>query len=1246
MQMNANWTQQQNQAIGHRTGEAVVSASAGSGKTSVLIERAVRLIRSGVTDVDRMLIVTFTEDAADELTQRLRTALEAGYRQSARADQRGHLFRQLRLLDRAQISTIHAFSLQILRDHYHLLGLDADIRVFNAEEASLLKHRVLDELFEESYALSDKFGVAFGELVDHYGGRSVDRDLAESVLATHALLASLVDPKEWLARSRRLYTSLADDDFDPARHPVWQYLAGQWHDLCCRADNQLAASVIAARHAGIESVARHLAELQDLVGQWSTLVADGRYEKLLECMPARLPRWPMVRKETPQRAKSEEIKSGIDPLKNELKRLIKDIGTAISGDAIDRMRRQGGLVGAFLDLVDRFSIRLAETKRQHARLEFDDLQRFALDVLNMPQTGRDAGPLVAETYRRKFTFVMVDEYQDVNALQDAIVRAVCRRDDAGVCENLLVVGDVKQSIYRFRLAEPEVFQQLCRRAESEPHAVRRIDLRENFRSRCQVVDTVNGLFENLLVGGPLELEYNEPAKLVFAADYDERSTNEDHETELMVLERRIDIGPDGGDTNTAGLVDLDALKREAYLIAQRIKHLIDSKMPIRDGRDCRAVRQEDVVILLRTLKYTANTFVTMLRRFGLNGYCEQVEAFLEYPEIAEIVAMLKLIDNPYQDIPLAAVLRSELGGMTADDLARVRLASSGPLYRALRTFDRDGGADDPVRVKVARFSRILDPLRRLAGQLTVGELVQQIYHRTDRRAAASVLNKHAEDNLEQFLELARQFSQTGENSLTDFLAYLDLVRDTGQKISSVRAGSGNGVRIMSIHAAKGLEFPVVVLANLGRKINLQGLRRNILIDRHLGIGFRSLDDLSPPSGWIPTAAVQAIAGAGCNKAIAEELRLLYVAMTRAKEKLILSADARLDDLARVAEMTGMGQDSGSDISASRIGSCRTPIAWLTIALAQGDVDNQLSTMLASQLRVEARIAGLAVTVVPAGEQSGWKLPQAGGRGELSQSARGIVDAVLRARPVPQARGDKLGEDVLARLDLRYPYEPLCRKQAKMSVTDLTHRAAVACDEDDLAAVPAVYLTGEAGSFEPLTIADNPGLIRGRAWHRFMQVLDPGGPLDRKGLARQLATMVQRGLLDPGAAEWIDLAKVCEFFRSPPGHVMLDNRGALYRELPFTYLLPVSQLPKHLSPGPFEETVLVQGIVDCLIDTPVGLVIIDYKTDEISAGQVDQKRNHYRCQIELYADALGKIVGTRVESAWLYFTAPGSAVQVS
>jgi ATP-dependent helicase/nuclease subunit A len=1034
-----------------------------------------------------------------------------------------------------------------------------------------------------------------------------------------------------------LYADLGRETFDPPDKPIWQYLSAEWQSRLCLAARQLENLTREANRASIAKLTGHFSNLHQQVDGWIQMLSAQQSDRLLNTLPDRLETFPRISTNSPDRPVVDQLKATVDPIKEEIKKLLKEMRTALSPEAIALMRDQTPWVNTFLDLTCRFWSGYNDAKTTAGRLDFDDLQALALATLNHAETPN--GPPVAENYRRQFKFVMVDEYQDVNELQDAIVRAACRKGSNGRAENLLVVGDVKQSIYRFRLAEPEIFQRLCRSTD-----VSRIDLRENFRSSQTIIDTVNALFETLLVGGPIELKYDEPEKLIFGRPGKASASSQN--TELLLLERDFEPPDDDDaeteDENVNELAELETVEREAYLVAQRIKALIDSKLTLPDGDNERTIRPDDIVILLRSLKFTANAYIAMLRRFGLDAHCEQVEAFLEYPEIADIVALLEIIDNPYQDIPLVTVLRSGLVGLSPDELARIRLTCAGPFYRAIRQFEQSTTQDDPTRQKVTQFGHRLDGLRREAAELGVGELVQAIYHRTGYRhlVAAGRSGEYRRQNLEQFLELAHAFSRDRQSDFQDFIEYLNLLRDANRPISTVRTGGGKGVRLMSIHASKGLEFPVVVVANLGKRVNLTDSRRDILIDRHLTIGLKTPEPDATSKSHTP--ATLAIAKAMCNKTIAEELRLLYVAMTRAREKLILSGSEKLNALSVVVVQGGAAEQ----ILPSHITRRTSATSWLAVALCRLDPTGELAERLLSPSPQECRLGPITLRTFPTSVQAEWRIPRrAAVESRLSSAARTIVDAALNDAPMPPTQHEPDTETLLRNLQWKYSHRACCQTPAAFPVTELVRTAELFSDDADPAELGDSSLLIDLDDFDRFGLEISSAQLRGLIWHRFMEKLDLTRTSDDRQLREQLAEMIEKRYLRQEHAALIDLEQVGRFFRTVPGRIMLDNISTLYRELPFSYAMPAADLPGGFARDVVDETVLIRGIVDCLARTPDGLVIIDYKTNQITSADVDVKTNQYRPQIELYARALYDILNVRISSAWLYFTEPDSAVQV-
>ncbi|MFA5865205.1 MAG: helicase-exonuclease AddAB subunit AddA [Phycisphaerae bacterium] len=1198
--MVEQWKARQLEAIRWGDGEVIVSASAGTGKTSVIIERAWELVRDRKANIDEILIVTFTDDAAEQLKTKFHKRLDEELGKVDQGSLRGYLRDQLQRLDRAQISTIHSFCRRVVRENYHRLGISSEVEVIPPEQAELLKHRILDEIFEGCYADSGEFGERFRKLVGQYGGRGVDEGLGGTILSLHSFLGSLARPKEWLTRIRQMIELYRAADFSVTQLAVWEILKSAWLKKLEEFSKQLNTSRQAVFGHGGVKLGDYLDSLVDVVERRRKWLLEGRAAEILREMEESLPRSPAVKKDSPENEWWGDVREDVDLVKDGLKEWPREIGMALSGQE-KVLREQAEFLETLLELVTRFSHAFGEEKEKEGRLEFDDLQRLALLVLEGGEEKRaeQAPPL----QDRQYKYVLVDEYQDINELQDTIIRLA----ESG---NLFMVGDVKQSIYRFRLAEPEIFQRLYRMGKPGGEGgLGRIDLLDNFRSRREVIEAVNAVFTPILRGGELELEYTEGSRLVYASNYP--PVNCDLSAELHILERRMELGEEE-DADENEIVEMESVEREAFVTARRIRELLDSGFTITAGGQTRAVREEDIVILFRSVRNTAGIYISMLRRMGLRAYCEQIEAFLEYPEIADIVSLLKVLDNPFGDISLATVLRSPLVGADLTELAKIRLGEKGYLFSGLMKFVKEH-ADDPSAEKFARFLERYETWRRSAGCCSVAELVQEIYLETSYPdyVRAGMPGQHGGENLDQFLKLAWQFSADGRCDLPQFLNYLDLMGEQSKAISGVGGGGGQGIKIQTIHGSKGLEYPVVVLGNLGKKVNFQDIRGDILIDRELGVGMKDVDPVSMSRS--ETLGSLVIGKSIRNKTIAEEMRLLYVAMTRAKEKLILVGSAYLESLMK--GLTRINWEEG--LTAGKVARWDTPLGWVCLAMASGeDGLHKMQDVLGSSAERTVQCGPFKITSYPSWDKvSGF---------EFRISSR---EKKREEVAVPATAKQEI-QKIMEQLEWIYPWEEDVTLPPSVSVTNLVNMA-----EEHFQ------------TFLPVSERGNLGLEKGRAWHGFMEKLDLHRPMERGELHQQLEEMVAGKILTRAQGELIDLEKVERFFQSRPGKMMLEYRDRLYRELAFTYSLAAKEFPQKARLGQTAEPVLIQGVADCLIRTNEGFVIVDYKTNRIEASEVDRMVEHYRIQIELYSKAISEIVGGRIASTWLYFTEPDSAVQV-
>jgi ATP-dependent helicase/nuclease subunit A len=1228
--MAKEWKQGQLKAIDWREGELIVSASAGTGKTSVIIERAWQIVQKREANIDDLMIVTFTEDAAEELKTRLLNRLDTEFTNAKDMEQRAYLLDQLHRLDRAQISTIHSMCRRIVHENYNLLGIGDLVEIMPPVHASLLKHQIMDDLLEFAYADNGDFGKRFRKLVECYGG-NIDANISATILHLHEFLDSLADPDIWRTETNNLIEIYRNGTFDLATLPAYQYLTKIWLGVLTNAETQLVRleSMLAPyRHPKVDD---YLQNLIGLVKRWQQIVISG----VIYTEESEMPRSPSIRKEE-DKLWWTPIKDRIDDVKDMVKQVIGEYKEGVSSNVQEILRKHADFIATTLELQEAFSERLNLAKAAREQLEFDDLQRLTLKVLT-------EHPEVADRYREQFRFVMVDEYQDINELQDKIIRLVSRPDAKNPerCSNLFMVGDVKQSIYRFRQAEPEIFQSLYRLAGSN-EKLTRIDLTDNFRSRPEVLSAVNHIFEPVLNGGEVELIYDEGSKLVCGASFPQSSQSP--KAELHILERELDADLSNDSDSENDLTEMEAIKREAWLAAKRIRELIDAKYPVFVGGESRPVLPEDIVILLRSLRNTAGTYISMLRRMGLNAYCSQVEAFLEYPEIADMVSLLTIIDNPFHDIPLAAVLRSPFVGACPDDLAKIKIAAGKDhFYTGIVRFAEENPLH-PAGKRFSDFLKRLDHWRRMAGSSSVGELVQKIYLETHYPEIIRSQTPEASgaENLEEFLGVAWQFSSDSGSDLRQFLDYLEMLSERSEAIPSVQAGAGSGVRLMTVHASKGLEFPIVVLGNIGKKVNLNDIRRDILIDRKLLIGMKDVEPLGISK--TNTLPVMAIAKRSRNQSMAEELRLLYVAMTRAKEKLIMIGTAKTNSLVKAIEFLSA---EGGKLSPAVVTSKDNALAWIAMAMAsKSEQKTKMLDLFASPSEAIANLDMMDVWFYPSAEQLTWNMVVSDQKQTKKITATDLISEFNESLSSLSEATKKKIANVLSILDWTYPQENLCKTPTHFSVTDLTQRAeaygTLDTTQGDLMSIPQT-LTRETIRLPDETL--QKPLERGTAWHKLMERIDLSSLLDEENIRLQMELLLSQQILTRSQADLIDPYKVARYFISTPGRLMRQYRDRLYRELPFTFLLPRNLLPSNLKTMSIDEPILIQGVIDCLVKTESGLVIIDYKTNNITAGEVDRLVDHYRTQIHLYTAAISEILQDRVAAAWLYFSEPDSAVQI-
>ncbi len=1291
--MSPRWTEEQRQAIEHRGTNLLLSAAAGAGKTAVLVERVVRLVTDPARPVslERLLVVTFTDAAAAEMKDRIRAALT----ERLAADPGDNwLRRQVALINRAPISTMHAFCLRLLRGNFHRLGLDPAFRVLDEQEGELLRREVLDGLFEREYEAGAE---DFTGLVDRYGGSRGDEGLRELVLRAYDFSRAVSMPETWLAR-----VAEAAVPAPGARLGELSWGRAVLDEAALALDEAAAhlraASEVAARPDGPaaygEQLGRELAAVMEL-GREVRSSDWGRAVTSFTAFPG-FRSLPPTRVQGPAAALRDQAKEARDAAKG----IVAKLGTAYFARTEDELLAEAGAVApwvrALVRLVNAFAEAYWQAKNGRAQLDFSDLEHLALGLLY--EDGDRPSDLARELQAR-YDEVLVDEYQDINGVQEAILGLVSRQWGAGQ-PNLFMVGDVKQSIYRFRLADPGIFLGKYREYVRDPEEAataggRLIDLLANFRSAGPVIGAVNAVFRRILTARVGEVDYDEKAELVGQADFASHPTPP-AAVEVHLIEREgRDGDADEGAEDEAGddeVAELEALEKEAIVVAERIKAMVgghagaEGEFCVRDRGpgSYRPARFRDIVIILRATRDRANKFMEVLARYDIPAYAQLGTGYFEATEVETMLALLRVIDNPRQDIPLFAVLRSPIGGFSEDDLARVRLADRRGEYHDALTRAATAVVPDDLRRRCVEFLARLEEWRSWARRGGLADLVWRLYRETGYLDFVGGLpgGPQRRANLLALHGRAGQFDRFAVHGLSRFLRFIDRLRETEGDLGPARAVGEDEdvVRIISAHGSKGLEFPVVFLADLGHRFNLKDLTADWLFHRELGLAPYFVD----PEARLayPTLAWRAVKGRRRLETLAEEMRLLYVAMTRARERLVLVGSAKklpaaCHDWAAGAEAAGTmgGPGRTGPLPDHVLAGAKCWLDWLGPVISghpdgqelaalgsDGDGAREIAAAAAPGLTAAGQTApGAASTPRPDGSHWAVKLyglPGAPDVAATAPSARGGLpwSELAALRPLPPDL-DPAGDDaeIVRRLDWAYPEPVSSGLPAKFSASEARlsgpGRPGAGLDETSLAdeeeAAEVGPSFGRPGKLwrRPAFAAESGGELtgaeRGSAIHLVMQHLDLSAELDEADLRRQLDGMIAALMLTEREAAGVDLPALARFWRSDLGLRLRAEREWVRREVAFTMALPA----REVTGAPVDDRVVVQGIIDCLLEEDDGDVVIDYKTDRVDAAQVPETAEGYRAQVALYRRAVEAIRGRPVRRTLLVFLHAGVVHEV-
>lgn len=1179
-------TREQQAVVDSRGGELLVSAAAGSGKTRVLVERLLDRVEQEGLDLTAFLVITFTKAAAAELRGKILAELN---RRLSRGGAQHHLRRQLNLVHRAQISTIHAFCTSFLRENSHLLDLDSDFRVADEREANLLRAETLNRVLERRYEDMD----GFEALVDALSAGRDDRKLVEITLDIHRRIQAHPDPQRWLEEQSAALRWQPGTDAgatpwgkllleDAARQlRYWLEVLEGCFDLL-NLDPTLQQLNAPGLAESVEGAQAFLSALES--GSWDDARANSDV--------------PFPRIRSSKKIVNIDARERFKERRNSCKDAIQKIADRFEGDSAQLMADldvAADAVEQLFDLVAELEREFQAAKRRRKLLDFNDLEHCTVRAL--VQDGQPTE--LALLWRQRFAEVMVDEYQDTNAVQNAIFDALT---DEG--KNLFQVGDVKQSIYRFRLADPTIFlhkyHSFRPADQAKPGQPRLLVLSRNFRSQKGVLDAVNFIFEAIMTRSFAQIDYTEDQRL----NPGRGDAAEEEAVELDVVDFSTLEKPEREASMPNDQV-------EARYVASRVRALLDEGPLIPDDGALRPLRPEDVAILYRAPGSVMPYLTTALDEQGIPWQNEGSVNLFETTEVSVALSFLEVIDNPREDVPLLSVLRGPVYGFTPDMLASLRAASP--------ETDLYGCVEKGALAGEEHCIRFLEDLKGLRLRMSDDSCAQLLWALYDQFGLLGLFGamsggERRQENLLAFYDFARGFEQRGHRGLFAFVTEIRRLLEQGQGVTSERAASGSGVRIMSIHKSKGLEFPVVVLAGLNRQFNRQDERTPMLFHPQLGVGPKLLD--SELRVEVPTLARTAVKLQLERERRAEELRLLYVALTRAKERLILVMSFR-DAEKELSRLLGLAAPHPDPEVLNGLDSLGK---WMLLpVLCRAD---------AGALWRENRPKQV---VQP---EDAWRI-------QLIRADEGCFAPEAAPERV-QTPEETVDEAALLRcLHWSYPWEVLSDLPSKVTATQMKGRLldqeAAEDAHTDTRALPLEFR-------RPSFARERAGLTpaqAGSAVHTVMEHID----LDRADrpdlVEEELARLVTQGYLTAEQAQAVDCAQVARFWASPLGRAAAES-GSLRREFKFSVLAPARRFYPGAEAG---EEVLVQGVVDCCFEDLWGFTVVDFKSDRVRRGGEAEAAEQYRGQVEVYARALEEIFEKPVQRRVLWFLRTGKAVEL-
>ena len=1181
--MANKWTNEQLSAITQKGNNILVAAAAGSGKTTVLVERIIRKIINDNVDIDKILVVTFTNAAASEMRERILTAL---YKQIDEDPLNQRLRKQIVLLNKASICTIDAFCLDIIRNNFFEIGASSNFRIADNTELELLKQEAIEETFEERYLENDD---EFNKLIELYAGYKDDENLKNIILKIHNYIQSAPFPEDWLEEQIEKFNMSNIEDFSQT----------EWGKIILKNFRDEVLNSIQI----LES-SKHQLDMITELSKFSLVVADDinqlkfleqnwdNWERAYEIANnLKFKTWPTDKKVVSNL--KEDTKKARDNVKKRISKAVSQTFIYNTEEAVEDINAMYPILKKIKDVTLKFMEKFSEKKSNKNIMDFSDIEHYALKILlKKDENGIYQKTEVAKKYEEKFNEIAIDEYQDSNLVQEYILTSISNG------KNIFMVGDVKQSIYRFRQAKPELFLDKYQKYGLEPNEYgQKIKLFKNFRSRENILDTTNLIFSDIMSADFGEIEYDESEYLNLGATYEEPTENVEFagKTELDIIDLKKEENEDGEEIEEDNSSELlEKTEIEAKFVANRIQELIKSKYQVYDRKTgYRDITYKDIVILLRATSNTANVFEKELLNLNIPVFSDQAENYLESIEIRTITSLLKIIDNPYRDIPLVTVMRSIIGDFTDNELIEIRLTQNeGYFYDSLKEAKTSPKIDGKLKEKVTNFLDKLNKWREEERYLPLNEFIQKIYEETDYYNYVRLMpnGQVRKANLKMLLDRAKDYEKISFKGLFNFIRYLEKVKSSNSDLSSAKVigENENVVRIMSIHKSKGLEFPVAIISRTDKKFNQKDLNESILLHQDIGFGMQYIN--YDRKIEYTTATKEAIKIKTKEESIAEEMRILYVALTRAKEKLIITGVENdfTKSIDQKKELLEIYEKENDKINHLVLKKYLSYLEWIELVyLNHQDIENQITLN-----KIAKKDVLKAEENQEEQEKKNIELPEK-------------IDY------------EKINEI----LNWQYKYKEMTNIQSKMSVTKIKELKNNDTQKQQHIEIKPKFMLDKT----KVSSAE-----RGTITHLILQKLDFTKEYSREELAQFVNNLCTKNIITQIQKDSVNIDKIYQIINTQ-FIKNLKNAKEIKKETPFYTYINTKEIYNTQN----SENILVQGIIDLYyINQQNEVILVDYKTDYVE-GSGEELIDKYKVQLEIYKKALEESLKEKVKHVYIY-----------